>query len=70
MKLNSTLYVFLSVASLASATEGGTIRGGRLVIESNVDDGKDLKEVKKAPIKTKNAEIKSKPQKSDTHGKS
>jgi len=47
MKLITILYVFLSVASLASATEGGTIRGGTRTIDRDVDDGKDLKKVKK-----------------------
>jgi len=43
MKLNSILYVFLSVAFLASATEGGTIRGGTLTVSSNDDVGRYLK---------------------------
>jgi len=51
MKLNSILYVFLSVVSLASATEDGTIRGGTLTIDSYVDDRRDLKEVKKVSSK-------------------
>jgi len=42
MKLNSILYVFLSVAFLASATEGGTIRGGTLTVSSNDDVGRYL----------------------------
>jgi len=47
MKLITILYVFLSVASLASATEGGTIRGGTLTIDPDVGDGRDLGRVKK-----------------------
>ena len=42
MKFITVLNVLLSVASLASATEGGTIRGGMLTINSGVDENRDL----------------------------
>jgi len=45
--LITILYVFLSVASLASATEGETIRGGTLTIDPDVGDGRDLGRIKK-----------------------
>merc|ERR1711935_1323466 len=47
MRLITSVIVLLSVASLASVTASGTIRGAMLTIDSDVDNERDLKAAKK-----------------------